>query len=74
MPSLMRFSGFANNLAISSLSQETLPRCHSFSPFDVYEFTADALAAWLRKIPCKYAQTVVNLLKKEGALEYVSDK
>lgn len=40
----------------------------------VYEFTADALAAWLRKIPCKYAQTVVILLKKEGALEYVSDK
>jgi hypothetical protein len=37
----------------------------------VYEFTADALAAWLRKIPCKYAQTVVILLKKEGALEYV---
>ena len=44
------------------------------SAFDVYEFTADALAAWLRKIPCKYAKTVVNLLKKEGALEYVSDK
>lgn len=44
------------------------------SAFDVYEFTADALAAWLRKIPCKYAKTVVNLLKKEGVLEYVSDK
>lgn len=44
------------------------------SAFDVYEFTADTLAAWLRKIPCKYAKTVVNLLKKEGVLEYVSDK
>ena len=44
------------------------------SAFDVYEFTADALAAWLRKSHCKYAKTVVNLLKKEGVLEYVSDK
>lgn len=44
------------------------------SALDVYEFTADALAAWRCKMPCKYAKNVVSLLKKEGALGNVSDK